>query len=105
MVGSIMLCAKSRFVRRWVSVALLALSLTCPASAGQMVGYVGYTSPHSREIPTENFSRPDKDGNIRPVSLIPQERPNLPNLLSGSVYYMVFERDDRDPNDPWGTGI
>src|SRR5262249_22341547 len=22
-----------------------------------------------------------------------------------TVYYMVFERDDRDPNDPWGTGI
>ncbi len=70
-----------------------------------MSGYVGHTSPHSRDVPGENFSRPDKNGVIRPVSLIPQDSPSQPTLLSGTVYYMVFERDDRDPNDPWGTGI
>ena len=58
-----------------------------------MSGYVGLTSPHSREIPSENFSRPDKDGKIRPVSLIPQEKPSQQTLLSGTVYYMVYELD------------
>jgi hypothetical protein len=103
-----MLRAKSRGYRRWVGVFAAALSvLACahPVPAGPVPGYIGHTSPHSRDLPSENFSRPDKDGNIRPVSLIAAEKPNMPTLLSGTVYYMVYERDDRDPNDPWGTGI
>src|SRR5476651_1866790 len=105
MVGSIMLVQLSRGIRPWMGAALVALSCVGSAAAGPMLGYVGQTSPHSREVPTENFSRPDKDGKIRPVSLVPSDRPGQMTLLSGTVYYMVFERDDRDPSDPWGTGI
>lgn len=90
---------------RWAGATLVVVLLALPLRAGPMSGYVGHTSPHSREIPSENFSRPDKDGKIRPVSLIAQDKVAMPTLLSGTVYYMVFERDDRDPNDPWGTGI
>ncbi|MEI7686005.1 MAG: hypothetical protein WCL32_13345, partial [Planctomycetota bacterium] len=101
-----MLCLKKR--GGWAVVFSLAIILSSSANrlwAGPMSGYVGHTSPHSRDLPSENFSHPDKEGNIRPVSILPDERPTAPALLSGTVYYMVFERDDRDPNDPWGTGI
>ncbi len=99
-----MLRFKNLFLGRSLAVCL-ALAFASHADAGPMSGYVGHTSPQSRETPNDNFSRPDKNGNIRPVSLIPQDGPGEPTLLSGTVYYMVFERDDRDPNDPWGTGI
>jgi hypothetical protein len=74
------------------------------ALAGPVNDFVGFTSPVSRESPRENFSRADKEGKIRPVSVVPLDGSTEPQRLSGSVYYMVFERDDKDPKDPWGTG-
>lgn len=106
-VGSFMHSALRRgFVRSWTVGVWLALACVVDgASAGPLRDYAGYTSPLSRERPRENFSRPDKDGKIRPVSIIAEDKVEQTSLLSGSVYYIVYERDDRNPQDPWGTGI
>lgn len=100
-VGAHMVCSFRPHVVAWVAICLAV----CPTSAGPITGYVGHTSPVSRDVASENFSRPDKEGNIRPVSLLPLEKPAVPALLSGTVYYMVFDLDGRDASDPWGTGI
>jgi hypothetical protein len=95
-----------RFSSTASACGILAAALACASvNAGPLTGFVGNTSPVSRDVIAENFSRPDKDGVIRPVSLLPLEKAAQQTLLSGTVYYMVFELDGRDPTDPWGTGI
>lgn len=93
-------------VRPTVSIrGALALFLWfgCVAAAypGEVPGFGGVTSPHSNENALRNFKL--KGTGILPVGLA-EPKTEGPHLLSGSIYYMVYERDGRSTDDPWGTG-
>jgi hypothetical protein len=88
---------------RLLGMAAAFCELGATLHGDELRGFVGYTSPHSNESIRKNFS-PKDGGSITPVA-IPEEKPAQPRLLSGTVYYMVFERDGANPGDPWGTGM
>ncbi|MBX9680126.1 MAG: hypothetical protein K2X38_15290 [Gemmataceae bacterium] len=81
----------------------LSLGFACVTAgySGEVPGFGGVTSPHSNENALRNFTLKGKG--ILPVGLA-EPKTEGPHLLSGSIYYMVFERDGRSTEDPWGTG-
>ncbi|MFO0865101.1 MAG: PEP-CTERM sorting domain-containing protein [Gemmataceae bacterium] len=79
----------------------VCLSLCACIRAGEVPGFGGVSSPHSNELATRNFKLKGKG--ILPVGLA-EAKTEGTHLLSGSIYYMVYERDGRSSDDPWGTG-
>jgi hypothetical protein len=79
----------------------LWLGIYSAIDAGEVPGFGGVTSPHSNENAARNFKLKGKG--ILPVGLA-EAKTDGPHLLSGAIYYMVYERDGRSADDPWGTG-
>src|SRR5262249_39728178 len=90
--------ARGALLTRAVRWSSLALVLAVLGAAGTAFGegleqFTGYTRPGTQVD--------KKAGGVHPAAA----NGKLPDTIGITVYFQVYERDGRDPRDPWGTGM